>query len=81
MDYRQQEVLKLENNPELAIGDVTTVNLTVIKGGVQTNVVPPLLTIAFDVRLAIDVDHVEFEKMVKMALRGIEFWDNYFFCI
>lgn len=65
MDLRQAEVLKLENNPEKTIGDVTSVNLTIMKGGVQTNVVPPQLTVAFDIRLALDVDHDEFEAQVK----------------
>lgn len=64
MDYRQREVLRMENNPELAIGDVTTINLTVISGGKQTNIVPPYLIAKFDCRLAIDVDHDEFETMV-----------------
>lgn len=64
MDLREEEVAKLDNNPELSVGDVTTVNLTIVKGGVQTNIVPPLLTVAFDVRLAIDVDHQEFEDKV-----------------
>lgn len=67
MDLREHEVKRLENNPELNIGDVTTVNLTIVKGGVQTNVVPPLLTVAFDVRIAIDVDHTEFEANVKFS--------------
>lgn len=66
MDLREQEVQKLENNPDLTIGDVTTINLTVIKGGVQSNVVPPMLTIGFDVRLAIDQDHNEFEAKVRL---------------
>lgn len=65
MDYRQNEVLKLENNPELNIGNVTSINLTILKGGVQSNVIPPLLTAVFDVRLAIDVDHSSFEAMVS----------------
>lgn len=65
LDLRQLEVQKLENNPELSVGDVTTVNLTMLKGGIQTNIVPPLLTAAFDVRLAIDVDHNEFEQMAS----------------
>lgn len=64
MDMREVEVEKLENNPEMSVGDVTTVNLTIVKGGVQTNIVPPLLTVAFDVRLAIDVDHQTFENKV-----------------
>lgn len=64
MDFRQTEVLKLENNDDLTIGDVTTINLTRMSGGVQTNVVPPMMSIGFDVRLAIDVNHDEFEKML-----------------
>lgn len=64
MGLRATEVLRLENNPNLKVGDVTTVNLTRLNGGVQTNVVPALLTVGFDVRLAINVDHVAFEKQL-----------------
>lgn len=35
MHFRKGEEAKLENNPELTIGDVTTVNLTMLKGGTQ----------------------------------------------
>lgn len=65
MDFRENEVKRMENNPEFTIGDVTTLNLTIIKGGVQSNVLPPLLEMTFDVRLALDVDHNEFEAMVN----------------
>lgn len=65
MDFRENEVKKLENNPEFTIGDVTTVNLTIMQGGVQVNVLPPVLEIRFDVRLALDVDHSEFEATVN----------------
>lgn len=65
MEFRANEVQRLENNPELTIGDVTTVNLTMLEGGVQSNVVPPLLTVVFDVRLAIDVDLKAFESNVR----------------
>ncbi len=68
MDFREQEVRKLENNPDFTIGDVTTINLTVISGGVQTNVVPPLLTLGFDVRLAITQSHEEFENLVNFSI-------------
>ncbi|EDW03378.1 GH11206 [Drosophila grimshawi] len=60
MQLRKQQVARLENNPELKIGDVTTINLTRIGGGVQSNVVPPELTAGFDCRLALDVNHDEF---------------------
>lgn len=64
MDYRAEQVELLKNNPEFSVGDVTTVNLCILKGGVQSNVVPPELSAIFDVRLAVDVDHDAFEKMV-----------------
>lgn len=64
MDLRKIEREKLVHNPEFTIGDVTSINLTVMNGGIQTNVLPPLLTVGFDIRLALDVDHDEFEKMV-----------------
>uniref|UniRef100_A0A1B0DC36 Uncharacterized protein n=2 Tax=Phlebotomus papatasi TaxID=29031 RepID=A0A1B0DC36_PHLPP len=65
MDFREKEAQRLENNPDLLIGDVTTVNLTRIFGGVQSNVVPPLLTIGFDVRIALDVNLEDFHQQLK----------------
>lgn len=76
MDFREQEVRKLENNPDWTIGDVTTINLTVISGGKQTNVVPPLLTIGFDIRLAIGQSHDEFEKLVNCMTNSCR-WKNW----
>ncbi|XP_030378115.1 aminoacylase-1 [Scaptodrosophila lebanonensis] len=76
MELRRSQVLRLENNPELTIGDVTTVNLTRLSGGVQSNVVPPQLTACFDVRLALDVDHRQFEadmhRWIEEAGGGVE---------
>ncbi|KAJ2949818.1 hypothetical protein O0L34_g11133 [Tuta absoluta] len=65
MDLREQQKKILESNPKLSIGDVTTINLTQISGGVQSNVVPEKLTAVFDCRLAVTVDHEEFDNMVK----------------
>ncbi|KAI8043868.1 hypothetical protein M5D96_000011, partial [Drosophila gunungcola] len=56
MELRKVQVQRLQNNPELVIGDVTTINLTKVSGGVQSNVVPPLLMVAFDCRLALDLN-------------------------
>ncbi|XP_076300191.1 aminoacylase-1 [Lasioglossum baleicum] len=64
MDLRAKEKAKLAN-PKLQLGDVTTINLTQLKGGVQTNVVPTSLTAIFDIRLDPSVDHEEFEAMIK----------------
>jgi aminoacylase len=65
IDYRNTQVKRLDDNPELTLGDVTTVNVTIIKGGVQANVVPPEIVVTIDMRLALDVDHLEFEEMFK----------------
>lgn len=72
MDYRTEQAEKLKNNPELSIGDVTTVNLTIIKGGLQSNVVPTSLRAMFDCRLAIDVDHNAFEEMVSYKTNRVK---------
>ncbi|XP_075235682.1 aminoacylase-1-like isoform X2 [Lycorma delicatula] len=69
MARRQQEKNKLIANPNLTIGDVTTINLTMLKGGVQNNVVPPELIVGFDCRLSVDTDHEEFEKWAKGVCR------------
>lgn len=37
MNFRMNEVAKLENNPGTDLGDVTTVNMTLLNGGVQGN--------------------------------------------
>lgn len=65
MDLRDAEIKKLENNDMWTLGDVTTINLTQVRGGVQSNVVPPMVIVGFDIRLAIDVDHVEFENQLN----------------
>uniref|UniRef100_A0A1Q3FMK3 N-acyl-aliphatic-L-amino acid amidohydrolase n=1 Tax=Culex tarsalis TaxID=7177 RepID=A0A1Q3FMK3_CULTA len=65
MDFRKGELKKLEDNPELSLGDVTTVNITMMSGGVQSNVVPPELMICFDIRVAPDVPIDEFEAQLE----------------
>ncbi|XP_063822557.1 aminoacylase-1-like [Ostrinia nubilalis] len=65
MDLREQQKKILESDSKLTIGDVTTVNLTQIYGGVQSNVIPEKLTVVFDIRLAVTVDHTQFENMIK----------------
>ncbi|KOX69073.1 Aminoacylase-1 [Melipona quadrifasciata] len=64
MDFRAKEKEKLKD-PKKQLGDVTTINLTQLKGGVQTNVVPTSLSVIFDIRIDPSVDHIEFENMIK----------------
>lgn len=56
---------ELEKNPLLGYSDVTSMNLTIMRGGVQSNVIPPQLTLAYDVRLSVNVDHTQFEQMLN----------------
>lgn len=65
MDFRAKEKEKLKDTKKYQLGDVTSVNLTYIEGGIQTNVIPESLTAIFDVRLAPTEDHEEFEAMIK----------------
>lgn len=65
MNFRKNEVQKLADNPKLNMGDVTAVNLTMIQGGVQKNVVPSEMKLTFDIRVAIDVDHDAFDNMIS----------------
>lgn len=75
MDYRAKEKLKLDSNPQLTIGDVTTINLTRVKGGIQNNVVPPELVVGFDCRLPPSTNLDEFEQFIddtcKAAGKGV----------
>lgn len=62
MEFREGEHEKVKNGAW--IGDVTTVNLTQIQGGVQGNVLPESLSVTFDIRVACDVDLDEFHSMI-----------------
>lgn len=64
MDYRESQVKKFEADPHLTVGDVTTINLTKIEGGKQNNVVPPVLSVVFDVRISLNDDIGEFVEMI-----------------
>ena len=51
LDYRETQRQILEADPSLSLGDVNTVNLTMMSGGLQANVVPDKLVLTFDVRI------------------------------
>lgn len=65
MEKREKEKKKLEENPKLFQGDITSINLTMLSGGVQTNVVPPEMKVVFDCRVSLDTDIKEFEKWIR----------------
>lgn len=61
-DFRANEEQRLKNDPNLTIGDVTTVNVTTINGGIQQNVVPPEISMSVDARMSVTIDHEQFER-------------------
>lgn len=64
-ELRKHESDKLKNNPDLTIGDVLTLNLTEMNGGVQANVIPPELSIMIDCRIPVTMDIIEWEKTLN----------------
>uniref|UniRef100_A0A023F7B3 N-acyl-aliphatic-L-amino acid amidohydrolase n=2 Tax=Triatoma infestans TaxID=30076 RepID=A0A023F7B3_TRIIF len=67
MDFRQTQVEKLStlSHPIFGLAKVTTVNLAILEGGVQNNVVPPELSMTFDVRLSVHTKSQEFLKWIQ----------------
>lgn len=65
LEFRGQEEKKLKSSGCLTLGDVTTVNLTMLEGGVAMNVVPEEFKAGFDIRIPPTVDLVAFEEKVK----------------
>ncbi|KAL4710514.1 hypothetical protein ACJJTC_008916 [Scirpophaga incertulas] len=61
--FRESERKKLEYGK--AIGDVITVNLTIMEGGVQFNVLPESLSVSFDMRIPPDADLDYIEYMIQ----------------
>ncbi|CAH0700161.1 unnamed protein product [Spodoptera exigua] len=62
MTLRAEEKRKADSGTW--VGDITTINLTQLSGGVQINVLPENLSVSFDIRIAPDVDHDEFDDMI-----------------
>jgi aminoacylase len=62
LKWRTLEKNKLSQGVD--IGLVTSVNMTILNGGCQLNVVPPELIAGFDVRLAVDADYHALESTI-----------------
>lgn len=67
MELRKEELRKF-NELKYPYGNVTSINLTILKGGVLRNVVPAEFSATFDIRLAAHVDVDAFEQMVSYHL-------------
>ncbi|KAF6312439.1 aminoacylase 1 [Rhinolophus ferrumequinum] len=75
--FREKERQRLQSNPHLKQGAVTSVNLTKLEGGVAYNVVPASMSASFDFRVAPDVDLKAFEEQLwswcQAAGEGVTF--------
>ncbi|EDX14016.1 aminoacylase-1 [Drosophila simulans] len=65
MKFRETQVKLLAEDSSLQSGDVTTLNLTQLNGGVQSNVVPPVLEATFDIRIAINQNADAMEHQIR----------------
>lgn len=65
MLFRASQVKRLEQDPKLETADVTTINLTKLNGGIQSNIVPPLIEATFDMRVSISENLVALEKQIR----------------
>lgn len=59
---------------KLRLGDVTSTNITLLKGGVQMNVVPTEASAGIDMRISPFVDYDELEKRITSwcSSEGVE---------
>lgn len=62
-EFRTEEMRKL-NELKYPYGNVTSINLTILKGGVQPNLIPAEFSATFDMRVSVNADLNEFEKQV-----------------
>lgn len=66
MEYRQGQIDKV--NAGLPQGNVTSINLTKVSGGIQTNVIPESLTATFDIRMSPNDDPDEFIQRMNTMI-------------
>ncbi|ORX96536.1 protein C06A6.4, isoform a [Basidiobolus meristosporus CBS 931.73] len=70
LKFRAEQKQKLEaSNGKLTLGQVSTVNLTMLKSGVQPNVVPGNVEAVFDIRVSPNDDPDEVMAMLKQTAK------------
>lgn len=66
MDFRAEEKRRLDHSEgRLTLGDVTSVNLTQVNGGLQHNILPSVITACFDIRLTPSLSLETWQKMMS----------------
>ncbi|KGL98235.1 Aminoacylase-1, partial [Charadrius vociferus] len=68
--FRESEKQRLKSDSSLTLGDVTSLNLTMLEGGVSFNVVPSEMAAGFDIRIPPTVDLKAFEEQGAAWCRG-----------
>jgi aminoacylase len=69
LGQREVERQRLASSPCLTLGEVMTVNLTMLEGGVLANVVPDQFKLTFDVRLPPSYSSTDFENQLRCRCR------------
>ncbi|XP_074861246.1 aminoacylase-1 isoform X2 [Carettochelys insculpta] len=65
LQFRDSEQQRMQQDKHLTLGDITTINLTMLSGGVACNVVPSELSATFDIRLPPTLDLQAFEEQLR----------------
>ncbi|KAB0792729.1 hypothetical protein PPYR_14688 [Photinus pyralis] len=78
-EFRAQQEKRLESDSSLTIGDVMSINVTQIQGGVQPNVIPPEFTLVLDCRIPVTTDVVQWEETLQgwCKAAGENVWIEY----
>ena len=58
-------------NLDLTLGDVTSVNVSVLSGGVQVNVVPSEMSLEVDIRIAQTDSHEVCTRYLSHYIQGL----------
>uniref|UniRef100_A0A0N4Z1P0 N-acyl-aliphatic-L-amino acid amidohydrolase n=1 Tax=Parastrongyloides trichosuri TaxID=131310 RepID=A0A0N4Z1P0_PARTI len=70
LEFRASEKVKLESDSKKNLGDVTTLNVTIINGGVQVNCLPTEFEMSIDMRINPNYNFDEIEKMINSWAKG-----------
>ncbi|XP_053156743.1 aminoacylase-1 [Hemicordylus capensis] len=70
LEFREREKQRLKSEKHLTLGDVTSLNLTMLNGGISFNVVPSEMSAAFDIRIPPTVDLKAFEEQLTSWCRA-----------
>ena len=71
MAFRDEQKKTLAENPDIDEGELLSVNMTMLSGGVQMNVVPNEIVVGFDIRIPPTVDQDELDKTLDDMVQEV----------